>query len=77
MSTIQSAASPVDIQYIVGAVGFLVSCISVLIAFIVRGFKKDVDEIKLMIKENKQKQDTDHDRIDRIDERCSIHHNKP
>lgn len=52
----------------------LVGVVSALIIYIWRSMKKDIDEIKQTVKENKIKQDLDHDRIDKIETKVSIYH---
>lgn len=71
MSEIQSAA---DLYWIRWFIAGLVSAVISLIVYIVRAIKKSVDEIKLTVKENKKEQETDHDRIDKIETKVNIFH---
>ncbi len=71
MSEIQVFADPNWVRWIIAG---LVSAVSALIIYIWRSMKKDIDEIKQAVKENKIKQDTDHDRLDKVETKVNIYH---
>ena len=56
MSAIQSVNDPFVFQFVVGACASLLVIVNGLVAFILRGFKKDNEELKLLVKENNKEQ---------------------
>ena len=71
MSEIPVLADPYWIRWLV--VG-LIGAVSSLIIYIWRSMKKNIDSIIQLIKDNKKKQDLDHDRIDIIETKVKIYH---
>ena len=71
MSEIQIFGDPNAARWII--TGLIGACVG-LFVYIWRSMKKNIDSIIQLIKDNKKKQDLDHDRIDIIETKVKIYH---